>query len=46
MTEPTPTGDTSKVDEIKAQAKELVENVKDEIVAKLDQLLDQLGAMI
>lgn len=47
MTDTAPPADeTSKVDDIKAQAQALVENVKAEVVAKLDQLLDELGAMI
>ena len=47
MTDTNTSGDTtSRGDEIKAQAKQLIENVKAEITQRLDQLLDEIGALI
>lgn len=37
---------TTKREEFKAQAQQLVESVKQEVSQRLDQLLDELGAMI
>lgn len=48
MTAPTPTpaDDPSKREQFKAQAQQAIENVKAELATRLDQLLDELGAMI
>jgi len=46
MTNTPPADETSKVEEIKAQAKQLVEQVKEEFRQRLDQLLDEIGAII
>jgi hypothetical protein len=32
--------------DVRAQVAELIESVKDELAARLDQLLDELGALI
>lgn len=32
--------------DVRAQIAELIESVKDELAARLDQLLDELGALI
>lgn len=42
----TPAEDPSQVENIKAQAQQLVQNVKTELAARLDQLLDEIGALI
>lgn len=41
-----PEGDATKREQFKAQAQQAIENVKAELATRLDQLLDELGAMI
>lgn len=46
MTDTAPTEDPNKVEEIKTQARSLIENIKAEFAQRLDQLLDEIGALI
>jgi len=54
MTQPTPTSDpnaagtddNSRREQAKAQVQQAVENLKAELATRLDQFLDEVGAMI
>jgi hypothetical protein len=46
MTEPTPTEDPSRRDEAKAKITEAAEALKAELATRLDQFLDEVGALI
>jgi hypothetical protein len=47
-TEPTPTttDDSSRREEARAKIEQAIQNIKAELSTRLDQLLDELGAMI
>lgn len=42
----TPSDPSTKVDEIKSQVQGLITQVKEEVTQRLDQLLDEIGALI